>query len=135
MLKLYDPSSIPCLYVAPVANVLGRVPLIPLFLAGNSTPTIPHKFSKHKGSAFPMGSADTANDDGRCGSNVYDINQWLLQFGSGKQRLGCLSVEETEESKQASRDESHQGAIETRRQRKVDQPVLMLDENVVLSAK
>jgi hypothetical protein len=42
-------------------NVLGRVPLIPLFLAGNSTPTIPHKFSKHKGSAFPMGSADTAN--------------------------------------------------------------------------
>ena len=27
-----------CLYVAPVANVLGRVPLIPLFLASNSTP-------------------------------------------------------------------------------------------------
>jgi hypothetical protein len=51
--------------------VLGRVPLSPLFLAGNSTPTIPHKFSKHKGSAFPMGSADTANADGRRGSNVY----------------------------------------------------------------
>ncbi len=25
VLKLYDPSPIPCLYVAPVANVLGRV--------------------------------------------------------------------------------------------------------------
>ena len=50
VVKLYDPSPIPCLYVAPVANVLGRVPLIPLFLAGNSTPTIPHKFSKHMGS-------------------------------------------------------------------------------------
>ena len=36
VLKLYDLSPIPCLYVAPVANVLGRVPLIPLFLAGNS---------------------------------------------------------------------------------------------------
>ena len=88
VLKLYDPSPIPCLYVAPVANVLGRVPLIPLFLAGNSTPTIPHKFSKHnlKGSAFPMGSADTANADGRRGSNVYEVNHWLWmsRFGCGK---------------------------------------------------
>jgi hypothetical protein len=54
VIKLYDPSPIPCLYVAPVANVLGRVPLIPLFLAGNSTRTIPQKFSKHKGSGFPI---------------------------------------------------------------------------------
>ena len=34
-----------CLYVAPAANMVGRVPLIPLFLAGNTTPTIPHKYS------------------------------------------------------------------------------------------
>ncbi len=47
-------------YVDPVANMVGRVPPIPLFLAGNSTPTIPHLFSKHKGSGFPVGSADTA---------------------------------------------------------------------------
>jgi hypothetical protein len=76
-------------------NVLGRVPLIPLILAGNSTPTIPHKFSKHKGSAFPMGSADTANADGRRGSNVYEVNHWLWMFGRGKPRLGGLSVAET----------------------------------------
>jgi hypothetical protein len=69
--------------VDPVANMLGRVPLIPLFLAGNSTPTIPHKFSKHKGSAFPMGSADTARADGRRGSNVYEVNHWLWMFGPG----------------------------------------------------
>ena len=105
MLKLYDPSPIPCLYVAPVANVLGRVPLIPLFLAGNSTPTIPHKFSKHKGSAFPMGSADTANDDGRCGSNVYEVNHWLWMFGCGKPRLGGLSVAETAVRKSAGHEE------------------------------
>jgi hypothetical protein len=34
-------------------------------LAGNSTPTIPHMFSKHKGSGFPIGSTDTAAADGR----------------------------------------------------------------------
>ncbi len=47
---------------------------IPFFLAGNSTPTIPHKSSKHKGSSFPMDSADTADADGRRGSNVYEVN-------------------------------------------------------------
>jgi hypothetical protein len=31
--------------------------------------------------------------DGQLGSNVYEVNQWLWQFGRGKQRLGGLSVE------------------------------------------
>ncbi len=39
VLKLYEPGPIPCLYVAPVDHLVGRVPLIPLFLAGNLTPT------------------------------------------------------------------------------------------------
>ena len=56
-----------------LANVLGRVPLIPLFLAGKSTPTIPHKFSKNKEPGFPMGTADTADADGVRGSNVYEV--------------------------------------------------------------
>jgi hypothetical protein len=30
--KLYEPFPTPCLYVAPAANMVGRVPLIPLFL-------------------------------------------------------------------------------------------------------
>ena len=29
-------------------NMVGRVPLIPLILAGNLTPTSPHQYSKHK---------------------------------------------------------------------------------------
>jgi hypothetical protein len=41
VIKLYEPSPTPCLYVADVQNMVGRVPLIPLFLAGNLTPTIP----------------------------------------------------------------------------------------------
>jgi hypothetical protein len=47
VIKLYEASPTPCVYVAPCENMEGRVPLIPLFLAGNrdSTPTIPHKLS------------------------------------------------------------------------------------------
>ena len=52
VIKLYEPSPTPCLNVADVQNMVGRVPLIPLFLAGNSTPTIPHMFSKRKDSGF-----------------------------------------------------------------------------------
>jgi hypothetical protein len=32
VIKLYEPSPIPCLYVAPANNMVGRVPLIPGFL-------------------------------------------------------------------------------------------------------
>ena len=44
---LYDSASnprLPRLYICPVANVLGRAPLIPYFIGGNSHPTIPHSF-------------------------------------------------------------------------------------------
>ena len=91
---------------------------MPLFLAGNATLTIPHLYSKHKDSGFPMGCADAASVDGRLGSNVYEVNTWLWQFGRGKPRLGGLSVEATEERMQADRHESRERAVETRRRRK-----------------
>ena len=118
--KLYEPSPTPCLYVAPAANMVGRVPLIPLFLSGNSTPTIPHKYSKHKSSGFPAGSCDTAAADGRRGSNMYEINPWLWQFGRGKPRLGGLSCEETDERNEAALQERSLRGAETRRRRKAD---------------
>jgi hypothetical protein len=82
--------------------MVGRVPLIPLFLACNSTPNIPHKYSQHKRSGFPVGTCDTAAGDGRRGSNVFLVNQWLWQFGRGKQRLDDLSVEKTDDRKEAA---------------------------------
>ena len=100
--------------------MVGRIPLMPLFLAGTSTPTIPHKYSKHKSSGFPMGSCDTAAADGRRGSNVYEVNQWLWQFGRGKPRLGGLSVEETADRKDAAQKELIGRGAETRRRRKAD---------------
>jgi hypothetical protein len=118
--KLYEPLPTPCLYVAPAANMVGRVPLIHLFLAGNSTPTIPHQYSQHKRSGFPLGSCDTAAADGRRGSNVYEVNPWLWQFGRGKLRLGGLSVEKTGDRKEAAQMELLQRGAETRRRRKAD---------------
>jgi hypothetical protein len=75
--------------------MVGRVPLIPLFLAGNSTASIPHKFRKHNGYVFPFGCADSTASDGRCGSRVYAVNMWLWNFGCGKPHLGGLTVVET----------------------------------------
>jgi hypothetical protein len=102
--------------------MVGRVPLIPLFLAGNSNLTIPHMFSKRKDSGFPYGCADSAAADGRRGSNVYEVNPWLWQFGRGKPCLGGLTVKETAERKKAAREEKFKRAcqLETRRHRKLD---------------
>ncbi len=88
-----------------------------MFLAGNPTPTIPYKFSKHKGSGFPMGCATTATSDGRRDSNVYEVNTWLWhwQFGHGKPRLGGLTVEETAVKKNTRQDEQARRSGETRR--------------------
>ena len=120
VLKLYEPGPIPCLYVAPVDHVVGRVPLIPLFLAGNSTPTIPHKFSKRKGTGFPLGCADPAASAGRRGCNVYEVNTWLWIFGRGKPRLGGLTVEETFMWKKTVKKDQAKRSAETRRRRRKD---------------
>ncbi len=61
-----------------------------------------------------MGCADAAAVDDMRGSNVYEVNQWLWQFGRGKPRLVGLSVEATEEKMQAQRHESRDRADETR---------------------
>ena len=106
VVKLYEPSQIPCLYVALVQNMVGRVPLIPLFLAGNSTPTIPHMFAKRKDACFPFGCADAAAVDGRRGSNIYEVNSWLWSFGRGKPRLGGLSVVQTHQRHDAATSEA-----------------------------
>jgi hypothetical protein len=73
--------------------MVGRVPLILLFLAGNTTTTIPYQYIQHKRSGFPVGNCETAAADGRRGSNVYEVKPWLWQFWRGKPRLCGLSVD------------------------------------------
>ena len=69
--KLYEPSPMHILHVGPAANVLGRVPLMLLFLRGNFTPSIPHQLRQHLRGTFLHGKK---------GSNFY-VGQ------EGKQRL------------------------------------------------
>ncbi len=96
VIKLYEPSPTPCLNVAPVEYISGRVPLIPLFLAGSSTLTTPHVtnlvYNKRRDSGFPMGCADSAMVDGRRSSDVYEVNPWLWQFGRSRPRMGGLNA-------------------------------------------
>ena len=58
--------------------------------------------------------------DGRLGSNVNEVKLWLWQFGRGKQRLGGLSVEETDDRKDAAQKVRIERGAETRRRRKAD---------------
>jgi hypothetical protein len=113
--RLYEPSPIPSLYVGLLSDILGRAPLAPCFLDGNSTPTIPACFARQRQSAFPFGQADT---DSSQGSNVYEVNIWLWQFGRGRPRIGGRDVAETEKRREA-RMKARQGrAWETRKRRK-----------------
>jgi hypothetical protein len=42
MLYKRSEKELPTLYICPVENVLGRVPLIPCYMKGNTHPTIPY---------------------------------------------------------------------------------------------
>ena len=110
---LYDSASnprLPCLYICPVANVLGRAPLIPCFIGGNSHPTIPHRFKDDQrlGSA----SADTQRDRGN-GSRLYEVNIWMWRYGRGRPRM--VSIAEAERIRSERVSESRIRAAETRK--------------------
>jgi hypothetical protein len=66
-----------------------------------------------------MGCADSAasDSDGRRGSNVYEVNTWLWNFGSGKPCLGGLTVEETAMRKETVQKDQAKRSAETRRRR------------------
>jgi hypothetical protein len=79
-------------------------------------------FNKRKESGFPYGCADAAPTDGLRGSNVYEVNPWLWQFGFGKPRLGGLTIKEPSERKDAVTpvtNAQHKRAAETVRHSKV----------------
>ncbi len=93
-MSVYDSASnqrLPCLYICPVANVLGRAPLFPCFIGSNSHSTIPNSFKDdwRLGSA----SADTQRDKGN-GSRLYEVNIWMWRYGRGRPRM--VSIAEAE---------------------------------------
>ena len=74
---LYDSASnprLPCLYICPVANVLGRAPVIPCFIGGNRYPTIPATVTPRSHTASrTIGVLETPPPT-RSGSRLYKVN-------------------------------------------------------------
>ncbi len=116
--KLYKPSPIPTLYVGKAEDLLGRVPLFPCFLNGNTTSTIPNKYVGRQKQAFEFGCADGASQSSRRGSHVYEINSWLWSFGRPQPRVGGLSVAKTERIRTKSKSERTRCGWKTRHDRK-----------------
>ena len=77
----------PGLYICPVNNVLGSVPLIPYFLAGNKHLTLAHGKGSGQGAI-----ADTCPDAGN--SRLFEVSPWMWRYGRGQPRK--LSVTEAE---------------------------------------
>jgi hypothetical protein len=71
---LYDSASnprLPCLQICPVANMLGRAPLILCFISSNRHTTIPHRFKDDR----RLGDASTDTQrDRRNSSRRYEVN-------------------------------------------------------------
>jgi hypothetical protein len=68
---------LPCLYICPEANVLGRAPLIQCFISGKSHPIIPYRF-KDDWCIGPIGHAST--DTQRAGTGATALGQPLLSL-------------------------------------------------------
>jgi hypothetical protein len=66
-------SQVPSLYVCPVENVLGQVPLIPCCLNGNSVNTIRHCFR----GKIPREDAEDSRPDSWTRSLLFEINMWM----------------------------------------------------------
>jgi hypothetical protein len=101
-----------------VEDLLGRVPLIPCFLDGNATSTIPHKYSSRQKDTFDCGCADGAGTTSRKGSHVYEINTRLWNVGRPQPRVGDLSVAKTEKLRRKSRSEASKRGWATKQARK-----------------
>ncbi len=108
VVKLYEPSPAPCLYVAPAENMVGRIPLMPCFLGLRQSLTSTAR------TRFHVSRRVVQTQLQRSCSNVYEVNSWLWQFGRGKPRIGGLTIEETAEKQDAARKSLDKRRKETR---------------------
>ena len=112
---LYERSAtvLPTLYVCPVENVLGRVPLIPCYLNGNTHNTIPHKYR----GAIPAEAAADSRPDSGTGSRLFEVNIWMWRYGRTFPRE--ISVADTIELRKKRLAESRIRAAATMQRRRV----------------
>ncbi len=77
---LYQPAPQPIVYIIPVTDILGRLPLVPYGEHG----TIPydwHNLARY----YPGGEFDRQNSPGS-GSKFYNINSWAILWPSDHPR-------------------------------------------------
>ena len=73
---LYERSFtvLPSLYVCPVENVLGRVPLIPCYLNGNTSNTIPYRY---RGAIPPEAAANSRQHNSNVDTDLSDTKMMM----------------------------------------------------------
>jgi len=112
---LYDSASSsnePSLYICRVSNVLGRVPLMPCFVAGNKHPTLPHSIGSRQGAV-----ADSRPDAGN-GSRLFEVSPWMWRYGRGQPRM--VSVGEAEARRKERMSEARRQGAETLKRRRAE---------------
>ena len=96
-------------------NVLGRVPMMQCFVAGNSTPTLPHRFGDRDGAV-----ADTSAGRGN-GSRLSELNLWMWRYGRG-QPWHVTVAEAEQRRKERTRDARRRAAATLKRRREEREP-------------
>ena len=117
MEKLYEPSQ--CLFSSwhPARTCLGKDFYFPYFWTATwhhhsfLVPSAP----AHQIPTWHHKLVNALNATGRKGSNVYEMNLWVWQFGRGNPQLGGLSVADKEDRWTELLKDGHRCAVETRK--------------------
>ena len=115
-------SQLPTLYVCPVENVLGRVPLMPCYLKGNLHNTIQHALRYE----VPDGAAADSRHDSGTGSRLFEVNIWMWRYGRAFPRK--ISVEDADEMRRKRVQESRRRGAETLKRRRLAVGARQADE-------
>jgi hypothetical protein len=112
------PESKPICYVVPISNILGRAPLMPCYLNGNPTPTIPHTFAHLRQPRYKARGIipDTKLGSGN-GSKLFRLNMFLWSMGRSLPRGPGNSVDECEERRKQALVDARKKASATRKRR------------------
>ena len=103
-------TNLPSLYICRTENVLGRVPLMPCYISGNTHPTLPHRFGDRAGA-----TADSSVGRGN-GSRLYELNLWMWRYGRGQPRK--ITVEEAEQRRRERLTDARKRAVQTLKRRR-----------------
>ena len=74
---LYLPKPSQYVWIVPITNILGRLPLVP----AGQTGTIPYSMHARQQACFKHGECDKADEPGT-GSLLFHINSWAMVFPS-----------------------------------------------------